>query len=76
MSNAGWDVVKQMLNPIHAMPMVAPRKTATVVVQPGQLYTVERNGVEYKLQDYMTVRPGAAPYASTKELYSKRLWIV
>jgi hypothetical protein len=74
--NAGWDVVKQMLNPIHAMPMVAPRKTAAVVVQPGQLYTVERNDVEYKLQDYMTVRPGAAPYASTNELYSKRLWIV
>jgi len=69
------EVSPSMVNPIHVVPMLAPRKTGPVVIQPGQLYTVERNGVEYKLQDYMTVRPGAAPYASTKELYSKRLWI-
>ena len=64
------------IKPIHVIPTLAPRKTDTVVQTAGQLYTVERNGVEYKLQDYMTVRPGSAPYASTKEIYSKRLWIV
>ena len=62
-----------VVNSIHVVPML--QRNTDTMVQPRQVYTEERNGVEYKLQDYMTVRPNQAPYATTKELYSRRLWI-
>tara|TARA_B110000263_G_scaffold226819_1_gene218718 strand:- start:271 stop:459 length:189 start_codon:yes stop_codon:yes gene_type:complete len=52
--------------PVHISPAQAPA---------GQVYTVKAVGVEYKLQDYMIVQPGRAPYEITQELYSRRLWI-
>jgi len=59
------------VHPIHTVSMLAQRKTASSI---STSIPEKTTGVDYMLQDYMTIQPGSEPYKSNA--YSKRLWIV